>query len=131
MVITKSTLTTKKTPLVKAKATVKTAPSLKAKAPATAKISAKAKKPATPSTTFSLFAPDAHEVYVIGDFNNWRTDDLKAKKFKDGTWRKSVQIKSGIYHYLFLVDGQWWTDPANPNRLQNPFGTENSVLTVP
>jgi len=128
--VTKSTLTTKKTSPVKAKKIVKTAPSLKAKAPATAKVPAKAKKAAIPSTAFSLYAPDAHEVYVIGDFNNWRTDHLKAKKFKDGTWRKSVHIKPGTYHYLFLVDGQWWTDPANPNRLHNPFGSENSVLTV-
>jgi len=137
---TKSTLSIKKTTPVKAKAPVKTAPSVKTKAPAPAKApvpakapaktQAKAKKPAPPSTTFSLYAPDAHEVYVIGDFNNWRPDDLKAKKYKDGTWRKSVQIKPGTYHYLFLVDGQWWTDPANPNRLQNPFGSENSVLTV-
>lgn len=135
---TKSTLTTKKTSPAKAKAPVKTATSVKAKSPVRAKAptpakapaSAKTKKTATPSTAFSLYAPDAHEVYVIGDFNNWRTDNLKAKKFKDGTWRKSVPIKPGTYHYLFLVDGQWWTDPANPNRMQNPFGSENSVLTV-
>ncbi len=117
-------MATKSTPTTKAKSPAK------AKPPVTAKTPAKAKKPTKPSTTFSLYAPDAHEVYVIGDFNNWRTDDLKAKKFKDGTWRKSVKLKAGIYHYLFIVDGEWWTDPVNQNRLQNPFGTENSVIEI-
>lgn len=90
----------------------------------------RAKKRPPSSTTFSLYAPDAHEVFVIGDFNDWQTDDLKARKFKGGTWKKSVQLKPGIYHYLFLVDGQWWTDPANPRRMRNPFGTENSVIEI-
>lgn len=117
-------------PATKATPQAKATPAAPAKAQVTAKAPAKAKAPAAPATIFSLHAPAAHEVYVIGDFNNWRTDDLKAKKSKDGTWHLSVQLKPGVYNYLFLVDGQWWTDPANPNRLQNPFGTENSVITV-
>lgn len=88
------------------------------------------KKPAIPSTTFSLYAPEAHEVFLVGDFNGWRADDLKTRKFKDGTWRKALSLKAGTYQYLFLVDGQWWTDPANPNRAQNPFGSENSVIEI-
>ena len=90
----------------------------------------KARKSPTPSTTFSLYAPDAHEVFLLGDFNDWRPDDFKARKFKDGTWRKTLSLKSGVYQYLFLVDGQWWTDPANPNRARNPFGSENSVIDI-
>ena len=90
----------------------------------------KAKRTAAPSTTFTLYAPEAHEVFLIGDFNDWRTDDLKARKFKDGTWRKALPLKAGTYQYLFLVDGQWWADPANPRRVQNPFGAENSVIEV-
>jgi len=89
-----------------------------------------AKKTSTPSTTFSLFAPEAHEVYLIGDFNDWRPDELKARRLKDGTWRKAVTLKPGTYQYLFLVDGQWWADPDNPARARNPFGTENSVIEI-
>ena len=90
----------------------------------------RAKKSSTISTTFTLFAPEANEVFLIGDFNDWRADTLKARKFKDGTWRKAVSLKPGTYQYLFLVDGQWWTDPENPVRARNPFGTENSVVEV-
>lgn len=105
----------------------------KSKAPTKAtKVTAqpKAKKTATASTTFSLYAPEANEVFVIGDFNDWRPDDLKARRFKDGTWRKALTLKPGTYQYLFLVDGQWWVDPDNPGRARNPFGTENSVIEI-
>ncbi len=91
---------------------------------------AKAKKSAPASTTFSIHAPQASQVWVAGDFNAWQPDDLKARRFKDGTWRKSLTIKPGTYQYLFLVDGQWCPDPENPLRVANPFGSENSVITV-
>lgn len=104
----------------------KTKPVIKAKTVAPPKT----KRTITPSTIFSLYAPDAHEVYLLGDFNNWQTNDLKARKFKDGTWRKSLPLKAGTYQYLFLVDGNWWIDPANPNRVHNPFGAENSVVEI-
>ncbi|MDD5758494.1 MAG: isoamylase early set domain-containing protein [Desulfobulbaceae bacterium] len=93
-------------------------------------VASRGKRPGVPSTTFSLYAPGAQEVFVLGDFNGWQRNELKARKFKDGTWRKSVPLQAGIYQYLFLVDGEWWTDPANPKRVQNPYGTENSVIEI-
>lgn len=106
--------------------TTKSKPATKAKTAAPAKT----KRTSPPSTIFSLYAPDAREVFLVGDFNDWQPNDLKARKFKDGKWSKSVPLKAGTYQYLFLVDGEWWTDPANPNRVHNPFGTENSVVDI-
>jgi len=94
------------------------------------KTTKKAVKKTSPSTEFTLFAPDASAVYLSGDFNNWSTTEFKARRFKDGTWKKMVKLKPGQYEYLFFVDGQWWTDPENPNSVANPFGTENSVVIV-
>ncbi len=107
--------------------TIKSKPAVKAQK---TEAPVKPKKASATSTIFSLFAPEATEVFVMGDFNDWQTDDLKARKLKDGIWTKSVPLKPGIYHYLFLVDGAWWTDPVNPNRVQNPFGSENSVIEI-
>lgn len=100
--------------------------------PKAAKVPARpvAKKTPAPSTTFTLLAPEAREVFLVGDFNNWRPDELKARRLKGGIWRKALTLKPGSYQYLFLVDGQWWTDPDNAARVGNPFGTENSVITV-
>ena len=92
----------------------------------------KAKKKTIPSTEFSLFAPDATEVYLAGDFNGWESDskDYKLRKFKGDIWKKKVTLKPGRYEYQFVVDGQWWCDPENDNRVTNPYCTENSVVEV-
>lgn len=102
----------------------------KASARAESTVASRKKKTGVPSTIFSLYAPGAREVFVLGDFNGWQRDALKARKFKDGTWRKSVPLRAGTYQYLFLVDGEWWSDPANPRRVQNPYGTENSLIEI-
>ncbi len=83
-----------------------------------------------PSTKFELHAPEAREAFLVGDFNDWDPTAFRMRRFRDGTFKKAVQLKPGRYEYLFLVDGQWWTDPANGHRVPNPFGTENSVIEV-
>lgn len=105
----------------------------------TAKCKTKAKKATKPaakkrkailSTEFSLHAPDAKEVYLAGDFNDWNPTKDSMRKFKTGKCIKKMKLKPGKYEYQFIVDGDWWTDPSNPSRSINEFGTENSVLIV-
>jgi len=88
------------------------------------------KQAPTPSHVFVLNAPEAQEVFVVGDFNGWNPEGYKMRRFKGGVFKKSVKLKPGRYEYLFLVDGQWWSDPANPCRCANPFGHENSVVEI-
>jgi 1,4-alpha-glucan branching enzyme len=92
----------------------------------------KTKKKTGPSTEFSLHAPDVKEVYLAGDFNDWQPDarDFRLRKYKGDVWKKKVQLKPGRYEYQFVVDGQWWCDPENNDRVTNPYCTENSVLEV-
>ncbi|MDH4321890.1 MAG: isoamylase early set domain-containing protein [Desulfobulbaceae bacterium] len=87
-------------------------------------------KKTTPTTEFTITAPDAKEVFLVGEFNDWCGDDLRMRRFKGGVFKKSVKLSPGRYEYRFVVDGEWWTDPANPNRSPNSFGSENSVLTI-
>ena len=91
-----------------------------------------AKKPraTAPSVEFTVMAPAAKEVFLVGDFNDWQTEGFQMRKFKDGVCRKKVALKPGRYEYLFLVDGDWWTDPQNDARCPNPFGMENSVILI-
>lgn len=93
---------------------------------------AKAKGKSVSSAEFSLYAPDVKEVYLSGDFNGWQPDakDYRLRKFKGDIWKKSLKLKPGRYEYQFVVDGQWWCDPANENRVTNPYCTENSVIEV-
>jgi 1,4-alpha-glucan branching enzyme len=93
---------------------------------------AKAKKKTIPSTEFSLYAPNVNEVYLAGDFNNWQPDskEHRLRKFKGDIWKKMLKLKPGRYEYQFVVDGQWWCDPENVNRVTNTYCTENCVIEV-
>jgi 1,4-alpha-glucan branching enzyme len=91
---------------------------------------AKKTKTAIPSIEFKLVAPDAKEVYLVGEFNDWNASQYRLRRYKHGTYKKKLQLKPGSYQYLFLVDGEWWTDPEHLERKPNPFGSENSVITV-
>lgn len=82
------------------------------------------------STEFTLMAPDANEVFLAGDFNEWNPTKDAMRKYKNGKCVKKVKLQPGSYEYQFVVDGEWWTDPDNPNRRTNDFGTENSVIEV-
>ncbi|MBW2644735.1 MAG: isoamylase early set domain-containing protein [Deltaproteobacteria bacterium] len=97
---------------------------------ATKKSAAKPKKASSLVIEFKLQAPDANTVCLAGDFNGWLVDKDKLAKGKDGVWRKRVTLSHGKYEYQFVVDGNWWTDPENPNRAWNSFGTENSVKEI-
>ena len=83
-----------------------------------------------PSIDFKLVAPDAKDVYLVGEFNDWNTSQYRLRRYKDGTYKKKLQLKPGHYQYLFLVDGEWWIDPEHLERTPNPFGSENSFIDV-
>ncbi len=78
----------------------------------------------------SLSAPQAKEVYIAGDFNNWKLDENSRMQTLNGTWRKTINLKSGRYHYRFVIDGKWVDDPNNPNKEMNPYGEMDSLLEV-
>ncbi|MDH3360447.1 MAG: glycoside hydrolase family 13 [Desulfobulbaceae bacterium] len=83
-----------------------------------------------PSTEFTITAPDAKEVFLVGEFNNWCGDDFRMRRYKGGVFKKKVKLRQGNYQYRFVVDNEWWTDPANPDRCPNSFGSENSIITI-
>ena len=102
------------------------------KAKSKSKATKKSVKKTIASTEFSLYAPNANQVFLAGDFNDWQPDakDYSLRKFKGDTWKKMLKLKPGRYEYQFVVDGQWWCDPENDNRVTNPYCTENCVIEV-
>lgn len=87
-------------------------------------------KPARRSTKFSYnVKPDAKQVFLVGDFNNWnqRTDPMVKRR---GAFEKSKQLAPGEYQYKFVVDGEWYPDPAAEKQIPNKYGTLNSVVRV-
>ncbi len=79
---------------------------------------------------FSFYAPQAKEVSLVGDFNEWNAKKHMMKKGNQGKWEKTVVVKPGTYEYKYVVDGKWQEDTEQPRSLLNSFGTYNNVLTV-
>ena len=79
---------------------------------------------------FSLESPDAKEVILMGDFNQWNPKKHPMEKYKNGVWKKTTMLFPGTYEYRFMVDGQWKNDPNNNQTRVNRFGTNNNFIVV-
>jgi 1,4-alpha-glucan branching enzyme len=79
---------------------------------------------------FSLHAPDASSVNVVGSFNQWRQGSFRLQKEIAGIWKGKFALKPGVYEYRFIVNGQWADDPKATKTTVNSFGTRNAVLEV-
>lgn len=77
-----------------------------------------------------MVKPGARQVFVAGSFNEWKPDRTPLLHRGNGHWVGDLAVGAGRYEYLFVVDGQWLTDPNAKESVQNPFGGKNSVLVV-
>ncbi len=78
---------------------------------------------------FTVEAPDALQVQIAGDFNDWkpeRTDMEPAGRI----WRTILKLAPGRYRYRYVIDGQWCTDPMNPAVEPSPFSGNDSLLVL-
>jgi 1,4-alpha-glucan branching enzyme len=87
-------------------------------------------KTAKKKETFSFNGPSALSVMLVGDFTHWQKEPISMKKDASGVWKASVSLEPGVYHYRFLVNGEWRDDPECTLRVTNPYGGENSVRRV-
>ncbi|MFH1792011.1 MAG: AAA family ATPase, partial [Candidatus Omnitrophota bacterium] len=80
---------------------------------------------------FSFHAPEAREVHVVGDFNNWEVgDDSLLSRMDNGLWERRYYLMSGHYRYKFVVDGLYFGDPENPSMEPDPYGNYDSVFDL-
>ncbi len=83
------------------------------------------------NTWKSLFikGKDYNEVYVVGDFNNWKkTDNYKLNKIGNDIWSINILVDKGTYRYKFVTDTQWVSDPYNRLAENDHFGGRNSLI---
>jgi len=99
--------------------------------PAALPAPAKLPEPVNREIDFTLKAPDAREIYLVGDFNHWKiNEESRLAKLEDGKWVKKMGLEPGRYRYKFVVDGEWTVDNENKDREQNAFGTFDSVIKL-
>jgi len=97
-----------------------------------------AKRPASHSTVsatrevaFVLSSPEAQEVYLCGDFNQWIPSTLPMIRHgEDHWWEKRLVLEPGRYEYKFIVNGVWIHNPDAPENVPNVHGSLNSVVEV-
>jgi len=70
---------------------------------------------------------NAHNVYISGSFNNWSTTQMPLYKTDTG-WIIKLKLKPGKYHYKYIIDGRWTSDPYNRQREDDTYGGYNSVV---
>jgi hypothetical protein len=91
----------------------------------------KAFEPKMQELTFTIEAPESKDIYIVGDFNDWKiSDESRLDRRENGCWEKRIGVPQGRYRYKFMVDGNWMVDPKNPEFEQNVFGTFDSIMKV-
>lgn len=79
---------------------------------------------------FSVSVPGAKDVFVTGDFNDWKLDNNSRMELDNGAWRRKISLTKGKYRYRFVVDGNWIEDPSNSVKEMNPYGQMDSLIEI-
>ena len=78
---------------------------------------------------FSFYRPAARQVYLAGEFNGWRPNQLAMERSSEGYWRVSLDLSPGVYQFRYCADEQWFCDFAAFGIECGPFGP-NGVVRV-
>jgi len=76
--------------------------------------------------------PDAREVTLPGDFNDWDVSGTRLIKLKNGDFSVSLDLDCGReYKFKYLIDGsRWENDWFADKYVPNSFGTDDSVVVT-
>ncbi|MFZ4482942.1 MAG: alpha-amylase family glycosyl hydrolase [Chthoniobacterales bacterium] len=80
--------------------------------------------------TYRPAKPGVKKVNVAGQFNGWNTGSHEMKKNEEGVFELFVNLPAGAHPYKLVVDGEWTTDPANPEQQDDGTGSRNSIVRV-
>lgn len=79
---------------------------------------------------FLCIAPEAQEVCVIGDFNEWNGDSHAMNRQFDGSWSTQIDLHHGHHRYQFLIDGKPSLDPSANGVVRNEQNQRVSLIAV-
>ncbi len=88
------------------------------------------KKAGNGKRTFTIKAPEAASVMLLGDFTRWQQSPIAMRQGAAGLWQAEVDLAPGTHQYRYLVDGQWQDDPQCRQRVANGFGGQNCVCQI-
>ena len=84
------------------------------------------------SVHFVYYDPEARQVAVTGEFNQWdRRGTPLFPLGKTGLFYRTMDFPGPVrVEYKFIVDGEWMVDPYCPNNIENGIGEQNSSFVV-
>lgn len=63
--------------------------------------------------TFFVRVPNAQQVNVIGEFNNWQSTAHALERIGDDLWQLTLELPAGRYRYAFFVINNDWEKAAS------------------
>ena len=76
---------------------------------------------------FFCHAPEANQVSLVGDFNNWNSNATPMIRQPDGNWMVSMELRHGYHRYAFMVDGKTVLDPNATGRTRD---SQNQLVSL-
>jgi 1,4-alpha-glucan branching enzyme len=89
-------------------------------------------KPLAGAVRFTVLAPGAKQVVLVGSFNGW-AKDATPMKIVDGSsvWLVDVPLAEGEHMFMYVIDGvRWMTPPQAEDFVTDGFGQTNGVVIV-
>jgi enterochelin esterase-like enzyme len=87
-----------------------------------------------PQVNFIYYGPQARQVELTGEFNQWGRGQQAIPMARLGTrgfFYHTLQMSEPArLEYKFIVDGEWQLDPFCPNQVENGLGESNSYFIV-
>jgi len=79
---------------------------------------------------FRTSQPEAAEVQLAGDFNDWMPHTMPMLRDQNGDFEVRLRLPEGRYRYRFVIDGRWSHDASNPSVERNQYGEMTSILEI-
>jgi 1,4-alpha-glucan branching enzyme len=79
---------------------------------------------------FFCHAPEAEQVSLVGDFNNWQPNATPMVRQSNDRWMASLELSHGYHEYAFLVDGKRVLDPDAAGQTKDPHNQPVSLVAV-
>ncbi|WP_372761697.1 isoamylase early set domain-containing protein [Pseudoalteromonas sp.] len=81
--------------------------------------------------TFEFSHPDAEQVCLLAEFNDWQPIVMKRTK-KQGVFKCKQRLPvDQQFHFRYLINGDIWdNDHQADGYIANHFGSENSIVNT-
>jgi len=88
--------------------------------------------PVTGGMRFSVLAPTATSVALVGSFNGWSpTAHRMASTGSDGLWSLVIPLPQGEHQFMYVINGKTWlVPPLAEDFVTDGFGTKNGIVVV-